>query len=79
MKRILKGLALTALILLCFGDIGAQAAETVRLTNCEWQPFLSKDAPHHGFASFSDDATALGGATRDISSGEMARLSCRAS
>ncbi len=69
MKRILKGLALTAVILLCCGDIGAQAAETVRLTNGEWQPFLSKDAPHHGFASFSDDTTALGGATRDISSG----------
>ncbi len=76
MKRILKGLALTALILLCCGDIGAQAAETVRLTNGEWQPFLSKDAPNHGFASpnhgfasFADDATALGGATREISSG----------
>ena len=48
---------------------GAQAAETVRLSNGEWQPFLSKDAPHHGFVSFSDDATALGGATRDISNG----------
>jgi len=40
-----------------------------RLANGEWQPFPSKDAPHHGFTSFSDDATALGGATRDISSG----------
>ncbi len=69
MKRKLKDLALTALILLCFGDIGAPAAKTVRLTNGEWQPFLSKDAPHHGFASFSDDATTLGGATREISSG----------
>ena len=69
MKRILKGLALTALILLCCGDIGAQAAETVRLTNGEWQPFLSKEAPHHGSTSFSNNATALGGATRDISSG----------
>jgi hypothetical protein len=68
-KRILKRLALTALILLCCGDIGAQAAETVRLTNGKWQPFLSKDAPHHGFVSFSDDATALGGVTRDISNG----------
>ncbi len=79
MKRILKGLALTAVILLCFGDIGAHAAETVRLTNGERQPFLSKDAPHHGFASFSDDATALEGATRDMPSGDLARLSCRAS
>ena len=69
MRRILKGLALSALILLCCGDIGAQAAETVRLTNGEWQPFLPNDAPHHGFTSFSDDATVLEGATRDISSG----------
>ncbi len=51
MKRTLKGLALTALILLCCGIIDARAAETIRLTNGEWQPFLSKDAPHHGFAS----------------------------
>ena len=50
-------------------EVGTQAAETVRLRNGEWQPFPSKDAPHHGFVSFSDDATALGGATRDISSG----------
>ena len=50
-------------------EAGAQAAETARLSNGEWQPFLSKDAPHHGFVSFSDDATALGGATRDISNG----------
>ncbi len=69
MKRILKGIALIALILLFCGDIGAPAGETVRLTNGKWQPFPSKDAPHHGFTSFSDDATALGGATRDISSG----------
>ena len=69
MKRTLKGLALTALILLCCGNIDARAAETIRLTNGEWQPFLSKDAPHHGFVSFSDDAAALGGATRDVSNG----------
>ncbi len=50
-------------------EVGTQAAETTRLTNGEWQPFPSKDAPHHGLASFLDDATALGGATRDISSG----------
>ncbi len=50
-------------------EVGTQAAETTRLSNGEWQPFLSKDAPHHGFVSFSDDATALGGATRDISNG----------
>ena len=50
-------------------EVGTQAAETVRLTNGAWPPFLSKDTPHHGFTSFSDDATALGGATRDISNG----------
>ena len=50
-------------------EAGTLAAETVRLSNGEWQPFLSKDAPHHGFVSFSDDATALRGATRDISNG----------
>jgi polar amino acid transport system substrate-binding protein len=26
-------------------------SKTIRLTNGEWQPFLSKDAPHSGFAS----------------------------
>ncbi len=51
MQRILKGLSLTALILLCGGVINVRAAETIRLTNGEWQPYLSKDAPHHGFAS----------------------------
>ena len=50
-------------------EAGTLAAETARLSNGEWQPFLSKDAPHRGFGSFSDDATALGGATRDISNG----------
>ena len=50
-------------------EAGTLAPETVRLSIGEWQPFLSKDAPHHGFVSFSDDATALGGATRDILSG----------
>jgi hypothetical protein len=78
-KRILKGIALTTVILLFCGDIGAPAGETVHLANGGWQPFLSKDVPHHGFASFSDDATALEDATRDMPSGELARLSCRAS
>ena len=50
-------------------EAGTLAAETARLSNGEWQRFLSKDAPHHGFVSFSDDATALGGTTRDISNG----------
>ncbi len=50
-------------------EAGTLAPETVRLSIGEWQPFLSKDAPHHGFVSFSVDAAALGGATRDKSSG----------
>ncbi len=50
-------------------EVGTQAAETVRLSNGEWQPFPSKDAPHHGFVLFSDATSALGGATRDISNG----------
>ena len=29
----------------------AESAKTIRLTNGEWQPYLSKDVPHHGFAS----------------------------
>jgi polar amino acid transport system substrate-binding protein len=38
------------LILGC-GVAAAQTSKTIRLTNGEWQPYLSKDAPHHGFAS----------------------------
>ncbi len=51
MQRMLKGFVLVALTLFGGGDIGARAAETIRITNGEWQPFLSKDVPHHGFAS----------------------------
>lgn len=29
----------------------AQTRETIRLTNGEWQPYLSKDVPHYGIAS----------------------------
>ena len=29
----------------------AQTSKTIRLTNGEWQPFLSKEVPHYGFAS----------------------------
>ncbi len=47
----LKGFVLIALILFGGVDIGARAAETIRITNGEWQPFLSKDVPHYGFAS----------------------------
>jgi polar amino acid transport system substrate-binding protein len=37
------------LILGC-GVAAAQTSKTIRLTNGEWQPYLSKDSPHHGFA-----------------------------
>jgi len=29
----------------------AQTRDTIRLTNGDWQPFMSKNGPHHGFAS----------------------------
>jgi polar amino acid transport system substrate-binding protein len=33
------------------GVAAAQTSKTIRLTNGEWQPYLSQDVPHHGFAS----------------------------
>ncbi len=51
MQRMLRGFVLIALILFGGVDIGTRAAETIRITNGEWQPFLSKDVPHYGFAS----------------------------
>ncbi len=51
MRRSQKAVAIAVLVLLGCSDIEARAAETIRITNGEWQPFLSKDAPHHGFAS----------------------------
>ena len=29
----------------------AQTRDTIRLTNGDWQPFMSKNGPHHGIAS----------------------------
>ncbi len=69
MLRVLTGLVATWILILGCGVAAAQTSKTIRLTSGAWQPFLSKDASHHSFASFSHDATALGGATRDISSG----------
>ncbi len=69
MRRMLTSLVATWILILGCGVAAAQTSKTIGLTNGAWQPFLSKDAPHHGFTSLSDDATALGGATRDISSG----------
>ncbi len=69
MRRILTCLVASWILILGCGVAAAQTSKTLRLTSGEWQPFLSQDAPHHGVTSFSDDATALGGATSDISSG----------
>lgn len=41
---------LTLLLLILFVG-SAQAADTVRLTNGEWPPYLGEDLPHHGVAS----------------------------
>ena len=69
MRRMLTSLVATWILILGSGVAAAQTSKTIRPTNGAWQPFLSKDAPHHGFTSFSDDATALGGATLDNSNG----------
>ncbi len=69
MRRILTYLVASWILILGCGVAATQTSKTIRLTNGDWQPYLSKDTPHHGFVLFSDDATALGGVTRDISSG----------
>ncbi len=62
MRRSLKAVAIAVLVVLGCSDIEAQAAETIRLANGEWHSFLSKGAPHHGFAShIVTDAFALVG------------------
>lgn len=38
------------LLLACHGAL-AESPKTIRLTNGEWQPYLSKDVPHYGIAS----------------------------
>ena len=68
MRRILTCLVASWILIPGRGVAAAQTTKTIRPTNGERQPYLSKDSPHHGFASFSD-AAALAGATRDISSG----------
>jgi polar amino acid transport system substrate-binding protein len=42
------------LLALSFGcSVGAlaQTRDTIRLTNGDWQPFMSENGPHHGIAS----------------------------
>ena len=51
MHRILTCLVASWILILGCGVATAQTSKTIRLTNGEWQPFLSKDAPHHGFTS----------------------------
>jgi polar amino acid transport system substrate-binding protein len=47
----IRRLALAVAILLGCAGVTAQAQDSIRLTNGEWQPYLSKDVPHHGIAS----------------------------
>ena len=51
MRRILTCLVASWILILGCGVAAAQTSKTIRLANGEWQPYLSKDAPHHGFAS----------------------------
>ena len=51
MRRILTCLVATWILILGCGVAAAQTSKTIRLTNGEWQPYLSKDTPHQGFAS----------------------------
>ena len=44
------GLA-TVLALSTVASAVAQTQDTIRLTNGDWQPFMSKHGPHHGIAS----------------------------
>ena len=62
MRRMMTSLIVTILAIVACGLASAQTTKTVRLTNGEWQPYLSKDAPHHGFAShIVTEAFALAG------------------
>ena len=51
MQRTLTGLVASWILVVGCGVAAAQTSETIRITNGEWQPFLSKDVPHYGFAS----------------------------
>ena len=50
-RRTFVRLALSFGLLLSCGGALAEPAKTIRLTNGEWQPYLSKDVPHFGIAS----------------------------
>ena len=51
MQRTLTGLVASWILIVGCGVAAAQTSETIRITNGEWQPFLSKEVPHYGFAS----------------------------
>ena len=51
MRRLLTCLVASWVLIVGCGVAVAQTSKTIRLTNGEWQPYLSKDAPHYGFAS----------------------------
>ncbi len=50
-RRALARLAFSFGLLLSCGVALAEPAKTIRVTNGEWQPYLSKDVPHFGIAS----------------------------
>ena len=50
-RRALVRLVLSLGLLLGGGGALAESPKTLRVTNGEWQPYLSKDVPHHGIAS----------------------------
>ncbi len=45
------GLVAFFMLIVGCGVTAAQTSKVIRLTNGEWQPYLSEDTPHHGFAS----------------------------
>ena len=51
MRRTLTGLVAFLMLIVGCGVAAAQTSKTIRLTNGEWQPYLSQDVPHYGFAS----------------------------
>ena len=46
MRRTLTGLVAFLMLIVGCGVVVAQTSETIRLTNGEWQPYLSKDSQH---------------------------------
>ncbi len=51
MRRTITSLIVTLGAILACNAASAQTSETIRLTNGEWQPYLSKEVPHYGFTS----------------------------